>query len=78
MAKKRPLNGRKKNEDSGINLDRSEGCRGARTGMTRRAPMAREDANRNRALEETGLSKEGQVLVELWSGIGPLKVEGRV
>ena len=52
MAKKRPLNGGKKNEGSGTNLDRSEGCRGARTGMTRRMPMAQEDAKRIRTLEE--------------------------
>ena len=52
MAKKRPLGGRKKSEDSGTNLDRSEGCEGARTGTTRRTPMAQEDTKRNRALEE--------------------------
>ena len=52
MAKKRPLSGGKKDEGSGTKLDRSEGCRGARTGTTRRAPVAREDAKRNRALEE--------------------------
>ena len=44
MEEKRPLNGKKKNEGSGTNLDRSEGCRGARTGMTRKTPRAKEDA----------------------------------
>ena len=78
MAKKRPLSGGKKDEGSGTNLDHSEGCRGARTRTTRRKPMAQEDANRNRALEEIGLSKEGQILVELWSRMEPIKVEGRV
>ena len=52
MAKKRPLSGGKKNEGSGTNLDRSEGCRGARTGTTRRAPMSQGDAKRDRALKE--------------------------
>ena len=40
MAKKRPLSDGKKDEGSGTNLDRSEGCRGARIGTTRRTPMA--------------------------------------
>ena len=44
MEEKRPLNGKKKDKGSGTNLDRSEGCRGARTGMTRRMPRAKEDA----------------------------------
>ena len=60
MAKKRPLSGGKKDEGSGPEkmtrrMPRRmprDGCRGARTGMTRRMPMAREDAKRNRALEE--------------------------
>ena len=52
MAKKRPLSGGKKDEGSGTNLDRSEGCRGARTGMTRRMPIAQEDVRRIRTLEE--------------------------
>ena len=52
MEEKRPLNGKKKNEGSGINLDRSEGCRGARTGMTRRMPRAKKTPRRVRALEE--------------------------
>ena len=52
MVKKRPLDGKKKDGGSGTNLDHSEGCRGARTGMTRRTPMAQEDAERIRALEE--------------------------
>ena len=51
MAKKRSLSGGKKDEGAGTNLDRSEGCRGARTGTTRRVPMAQEGANRIRALE---------------------------
>ena len=52
MEEKRPLNGRKKNEGSGTNLDRSEGCRGARTGMTRRMHRAKKTPWRVRALEE--------------------------
>ena len=52
MVKKRPLSGRKKNEGSGTNLDRSEGCRGVRTGMTRRTPRAKKMPRRVRALEE--------------------------
>ena len=51
MAKKRPLDGKKKDGGSGTNLDRSEGCRGAKTGITRRMPMAQEDIERIRALE---------------------------
>ena len=69
MTKKRPLSGGKKNEGSGTNLDRFEGCRGARTGMTRRTPMAQEDAKRigpleartdtDRTLERNGAPKGG-------------------
>ena len=37
-------NDKKRNEGSGTNLDRSDGCTGARTGMTRGTPRAKEDA----------------------------------
>ena len=49
------LNGKKKNEGSGTNLDRSKGCRGARTGMTRRTPRAKEDTK-----EGQGSRREGE------------------
>ena len=52
MEEKRPLNGKKKNEGSGTNLDHSEGCRGARTGMTRRMPRAKKTPRRVRTLGE--------------------------
>ena len=69
MAKERPLSGREKREDSETNLDRFEGCGGERTGMTRRMPMAQEDAKRigtlearadtDRTLERNGAPKGG-------------------
>ena len=52
MEEKMPLNDKKKNEGSGTNLDRSEGCRGARTGMTRRTTRAKKTPRRVRALKE--------------------------
>ena len=54
MEEKRPLNGKKKNEDFGTNLDRSEGCRGARIGMTRRMPRAKEDAKEDKGSRRKG------------------------
>ena len=36
MEEKKPLNGKKKNKGFRTNLDCSEGCRGVRTGMTRK------------------------------------------
>ena len=57
MEEKRPLNGKKKNEGSGTNLDRSEGCRGARTGMTRRMPRAKIDAKEGQGSREKGRNR---------------------
>ena len=52
MGEKRPLNGKKKNEGSETNLDHSEGCKGARIGMTRRMPRAKKTPRRVRTLGE--------------------------
>ena len=54
MEEKRPLNGKKKNEDSKTNLDRSEGCRGARIGMTQGIPRAKEDAKEGQGSRRKG------------------------
>ena len=54
MEEKRPLNGKKKNEGSGTNLDRPEGCRGARTGTTRKMPRAKEDTKEGQGSRRKG------------------------
>ena len=54
MEEKRPLDGKKRNESFGTNLDRSEGCRGARTGMTRRTLRAKVDAKEGQSSQREG------------------------
>ena len=54
MEEKRSLNDKKKNEGSGTNLDRSEGCRRTRTGMTRKMPRAKEDAKEGQGSQRKG------------------------
>ena len=58
MAKKRPLSGGKKDEGAGTNLDRSEGCRGARTGMTRRMLRAKVDAKEGQSSRREGRHRQ--------------------
>ena len=54
MEEKRPLNGKKKDKGFETNLDRSEGCRGARTGMTRRTLRAKVDAKEGQSSRREG------------------------
>ena len=58
MEEKRPLNGKKKNGGFGTNLDRSEECRGARTGTTRRTLGARRMPKGVRAFGEKADTNE--------------------
>ena len=54
MEEKGHLDGKKRNEGFGTNLDRSEGCRGARTGMTRRMLRAKMDAKEGQSSRREG------------------------
>ena len=54
MEEKGDLDGKRRYESSGTNLDHSEGCRGARTGMTRRMPRAKVDAKEGQSSRREG------------------------
>ena len=54
MEEKGHLNGKRRNESFGTNLDRSEGCKGTRTGMTRRTLGAKVDAKEGQSSQGEG------------------------
>ena len=54
IEEKRPLNGKKRNESFETNLDRSKGCKGARTEMTRRTLRAKVDAKEGQSTRREG------------------------
>ena len=62
MEEKGHLDGKRRNESSETNLSRSEGCRGAGTGMTRRTPRAKADTKEGQSSwREGGHQQDFQV-----------------